>query len=104
MAKPNGRAAMAREWLAAQDTSNLVLERVPPGRSSKTGFVQVIQVGKYFPDPAPPADQGRGQGRRAQAGAVRAADLHHGGGGGYIPCARAGQDVGGAQRGLFFGG
>ena len=48
MAKPNGRAAKAREWLAAQNTSNLVLERVPPGRSSKTGFVQVIQVGKYF--------------------------------------------------------
>ena len=48
MAKPNGRAAKAREWLAAQNTSNLVLERVPPGRPSKTGFVQVIQVGKYF--------------------------------------------------------
>ena len=32
MAKPNGRAAMAREWLAAQDKSKLVLERVPPGR------------------------------------------------------------------------
>ena len=34
---PNGRAAMAREWLAAQDKSNVVLERVPPGRRSKTG-------------------------------------------------------------------
>ena len=87
MAKPNGRAAMAREWLAAQDTSNLVLERVPPGRPSKTGFVQVIQVGKYFQ----PRLQIKGEGKgRAQAGAVRAADVHHGGGCGDIP--RAGQE------------
>ena len=50
---------MAREWLAAQDTSNVVLERVPPGRRSKTGFVQVIKVGDYFQ----PRLQIKGEGR-----------------------------------------
>ena len=59
---------MAREWLATQDKSNLVLERVPPGRPSRTGFVQVIQVGKYFQPRLQIKGEGKGGVRKRGSG------------------------------------
>ena len=41
---PSGMAAQVRELLATSDKTGLVLQRAPPGSSSKTGFVNVIQV------------------------------------------------------------
>ena len=55
----NGRAALIRRFLAEQDTSDLVLERAPPGSRSKTGFVQVTEVGNKFQ----PRFQMKGDGR-----------------------------------------
>ena len=42
---PSGLAAAAREKIAQQDKSGLVLERSP---YSSTGFKQVIKVGKQY--------------------------------------------------------
>ena len=41
---PSGMAAQVRELLASSDKTGLVLQRAPPSSSSKTGFVNVIQV------------------------------------------------------------
>ena len=60
----NGRAAWIRRWLAEQDTSDLVLERAPPGSRSKTGFVQVTEVGKKFQPRFQLKGDGRGGSRK----------------------------------------
>ena len=41
---PSGMAAQVRELLASSDKTGLVLQRAPLGSSSKTGFVNVIEV------------------------------------------------------------
>ena len=45
---PSGIAARVRELVAAEDTSHLELERVPPTKLTKTGFVNVIKIGEQF--------------------------------------------------------
>ena len=62
----NGRASRVREWLAAQDTSDLVLVRAPPASRSKTGFVQVTKVGNKFQPRFQMKGDGRGGTRKRQ--------------------------------------